>query len=91
MAALGLLLLASLIGLGLWNLWRPEHVVWAKNAYGMAQAGAWEGWEGFVASMAFWFFDLKGRTAATLLGIAVWVACAWFLAYRLLIKPGHSR
>lgn len=91
MSAVGLLILGGLIALCLWYLWWPQHVLWARNAYGMASVGAWTGWEGFLASAAFWFFELRGRTVVTVLGVALWMAFAWLLVNRLWITRNQQR
>ena len=85
---IGLMVMGALLALSIWYLWRPEHMVWARNAYGMADAGAWTGWEAVMATFAYWFFELKGRTVLTVLALAMWIGCVWFLAGRRLFDTG---
>lgn len=89
--AIGLLAAGCLLALGLWFLWRPEHVVWARNAYGMAEVGAWTGWDGFQAYLAYGFFEWKGRTALTAFAVLLWLASAWAFARSVLAGNGSSR
>lgn len=72
-----LTLAAVALTLAVWYLWRPGHIVWARNAYGMTAVGAWSGFEGFSAFMAYWFFELRGRTVVTVAALAGWMAAAW--------------
>lgn len=59
-------------------LWEPEHLTWAHNAYGMAKVGAWDGGHGFVAMVAYWFFELKGRSLVSMAMLCAWIGCAWW-------------
>ncbi len=59
-------------------LWNPDHLTWARNAYGMAQVGAWEGWRGFVATIVYWFFELKGRTLVSTAMLGAWIVGVWW-------------
>ncbi len=61
-------------------IWEPGNILWAKNAYGMARAGAWTGLDAFGATAAYWFFTLNGRTVLSsvmllLEGFLVWFFC----------------
>lgn len=85
---LGLMVMGAFLALGIWYLWRPGHMVWARNAYGMADVGAWTGWEAVMATSAYWFFELKGRTVVTVLALAIWIGSAWFFAVRRLFERG---
>lgn len=69
--------LAAALAMAVWYVWRPSHLVWARNAYAMTQAGAWEGWEGFSALLVYWFFELRGRTVVALLSMLTWFLSAW--------------
>jgi len=79
LSGLWLIALAFVLAVMVWYLWRPSHVVWARNAYGMAQVGAWEGLQGFSAYVLFWFFHLRGRTVVAVLSIALWIWVFWRL------------
>lgn len=62
-------------------LWDPNSVLWARNGYGMAQAGAWTGMAAMAAQVAYWFYELKGRVVVSfgmlvVLGWMLWRAYA---------------
>ena len=61
-------------------LWRPGHLLWARNAYGMAQAGAWTGGDAFLAFMTYWFLEMHGRTVVTIALLGGWLWGAWRVA-----------
>lgn len=61
-----------LIPLFFQTVWSPKWVQWTKNAYPMAQAGVWTGWDAFLAEASFVFINYYGRTVAALLFLAVW-------------------
>ncbi|SFF33983.1 hypothetical protein SAMN04489711_1393 [Paracidovorax wautersii] len=70
-------ILTAVFAMVVWYVWRPSHLVWARNAYAMTQAGAWDGWEGFIALLAYWFFELRGRAIVTVLAMVLWCLSAW--------------
>lgn len=59
-------------------LWDPDHLTWARNAYGMAQVGAWEGGRGVLAVLVHWFFELKGRSLVSTSMLCAWIVCVWW-------------
>lgn len=83
LASIGLLALAASLAAMVWYLWRPSHLVWVRNAYGMAQVGAWGGAEGFGALLLYWFFELRGRTVVTALAVVIWGLACW----KTLVRP----
>lgn len=64
------------IAVCIWIIWSPTFVVWAKNAHGMARNGTWTGSEAAIATFAYWFLELKGRTVTSILLIIAVIAVA---------------
>ena len=57
-------------------IWDPTNPIWARNAYGMSQVGAWTGIEAVGAYVAYWFYEFWGRT---ILSSAMLAAQCWAL------------
>ena len=66
-------------------LWNPEFLIWARNAHGMAEIGAWDGMRGVMATSVYWFFELKGRSLVTMTVLCAWIVCVWWCGE----KDGH--
>lgn len=58
-------------------MWMPGNVLWARNSYGMAQAGAWTGMQALAARLVYWFYQLGGRTVLTCLMLVVLGWLVW--------------
>ena len=73
----GLMILASLMLKAGQIAWSPDLVIWTKNAYPMAKAGVWTGWEAFGARVAHVFVNYYGRAVLTIFMSGLWLWAFW--------------
>lgn len=71
--SLVVVVLATALAGVVWWLWLPSHIVWTRNAYGMAEVGAWSGLDAWWATLVHWFFALQGRAVITVAVLAAWI------------------